>query len=254
MVTAAATKQIIVNKIPYASNQPIMCLNGLFFACQYKNDHIFPSHETSIDALIEFVSAKLLESKSKEEKTSMITRSLSVDEDPTPKSLIEDEHVLLSLNRSRSQTVMFTKNSERKNSIRRRLFSDPSQNGPIANQNVIDPNLTSFLIPLTRKTYNDSNDNLLHDIDSTVSTKHTKQIEWAERYCNDYINTENLSNISELYIILNVLKKCNTAIILSLKLNLKNEISLTYQFLKSFKNNYMIAPVNKDYCMIMKAF
>jgi len=215
-------------------NQPIMCIDGMFFVCQYKGEYVLPLYETNISLLID---AMEIEKKFKDNR---------------------ENFEILFPSRNEKDDEWQIKLQKRMN-FRNRISSDSSavsnynNNVITTNQNIIDPALTSIVLPLLSKKQQKHCDRKYET--KNENCKYDKLLKSAEEYCIDYINTENIKNSCELQSILEVLCKYRQyAIIFALKIDNQNEITLTYQFLKSFKNNYMIAPVNRDYCMIMKAF
>lgn len=83
---------------------------------------------------------------------------------------------------------------------------------------------------------------------------YTEQLEWLERNFNDYVNTECVSTLAEVELLLESLIKSHTCILVTIETNNKGELHVSYQFLNNFKNEYMIFPVKKDYCILMKTF
>ena len=153
------------------------------------------------------------------------------------------------------------KNPRTKRNVRRRLFSDvtvkPKECIPKEEHHIFDPSVTSFMIPLLK-----DNQKIMQQSSSTCFRKETNAIEktfqhmqWVKKYCNDYVNNENIKTLADLYIILQtMLKKCLTILFSMKRSSIEDEIILSYQFLKKFRTNYMIAPLKKDYLMIMKIF
>ena len=153
------------------------------------------------------------------------------------------------------------KNPKTRRNIRRRLFSDVTDKSkeriPKEEYHIFDPSVTSFMIPLLKdnqKIVQQSSGSCFRNETNAIE-KAFQHIQWVKKYCNDYVNNENIKTLADLQIILHtMLKKC-LAILFTMKRSSKeDEIILSYQFFKKFKTNYMIAPLNKDYLMIMKTF
>lgn len=100
----------------------------------------------------------------------------------------------------------------------------------------------------------DINENIVENVDTRKQEELELQIEWVRKHCSDYINTETVTNCTDLKSLLDVLMKVTTAALVTLKIVNENEITVTYQFMEQFKRNYMFIKISPGYAMLMKAF
>lgn len=157
--------------------------------------------------------------------------------------------------RFQGQSVLFC-NTYIRRTARRRLFSGAdgkSQKHVLKEeQNVFDPSITSFIVPLLEQKARSKN---CRREKTNVVDNIIKHMQWAKLHCKDYVNSESIENSSDFQVLIEtILKNCWT-VLFTIKYEAKdNEILLSYQFLKKFRSNYMIAPIDNEYMMIMKTF
>lgn len=70
----------------------------------------------------------------------------------------------------------------------------------------------------------------------------------------DYIHTEQATNVSEVEIFVDVMLSSRVPVQMTFKVNSPTDINITYQFLPTFKEEYMILNISKTHCMVMRAF
>ena len=157
--------------------------------------------------------------------------------------------------RFQDQSVLFCNSYIRRNA-RRRLFSGPDDKSRKhvlkGEQNVFDPSITSFIVPLLEQKVKSKN---CKREKTNVVDNIIKHMQWAKIHCKDYVKSENIENTSDFQVLIEtILKNCWT-VLFTVKYEAKdNEFLLSYQFLKKFRSNYMIAPIDNEHMMIMKTF
>ena len=81
-----------------------------------------------------------------------------------------------------------------------------------------------------------------------------KMFSWIKGEGLDYVHTEKAANLADVETILDVMLSFTIPIQLTFKVNSSTDISITYQFLPKFKEDYMILKINRNHCMVMRAF
>ena len=80
------------------------------------------------------------------------------------------------------------------------------------------------------------------------------QLHWMKTQGDDCVALENLKDIPEVVKFLRVLTGFTTPAALEFKLNQSGTITISYQFLHNFKNDYMMLKVKDNYCMFLSPF
>ena len=96
----------------------------------------------------------------------------------------------------------------------------------------------------------------LHD-DRKLSQKRRELMKMMSWVCDegyDYIHSEQVKNLSEAEIFLDVMLSSTIPVQMTLKVNSPTDINITYQFLPTFKEEYMVLNISKTHCMVMRAF
>lgn len=96
----------------------------------------------------------------------------------------------------------------------------------------------------------------LHD-DRKLSQKRRELMKMMSWVCDegyDYIHSEQVKNLSEAEIFLDVMLSSAVPVQMTLKVNSPTDINITYQFLPTFKEEYMVLNISKTHCMVMRAF
>lgn len=81
-----------------------------------------------------------------------------------------------------------------------------------------------------------------------------KMMSWMCDEGYDYIHTEQATNVSEVEIFVDVMLSSRVPVQMTFKVNSPTDINITYQFLPTFKEEYMILNISKTHCMVMRAF
>jgi len=100
----------------------------------------------------------------------------------------------------------------------------------------------------------DMNENLLGEVDTKKHSELEPQIQWLQQNLGDYVNTETVRNCAQLHTLLNILLKMPSATLVTMKIESPSDISVTYQFMDKFKQDYMVVKINPGYAMLMKTF
>ena len=80
------------------------------------------------------------------------------------------------------------------------------------------------------------------------------QINWMKVQGNDFVALETLCSIKEIVIMVRVFLESKTPVALKFKLNHNSTVTVSYQILPDFKNDFMMLKVNNKYCMFMSPF
>ena len=81
-----------------------------------------------------------------------------------------------------------------------------------------------------------------------------KMAAWCCEEGADYVNTETVQNVAEAEVLLDIMLASCVPVHLSFKVNSPSDITITYQFLHTFKHEYMVLKISKTHCMVMRAF
>ena len=81
-----------------------------------------------------------------------------------------------------------------------------------------------------------------------------KMMSWICDEGYDYIHTEQAKNLTEVELYIDVMLSSSVPALMTFKVNSPIDISVTYQFLPTFKEEYMILNISKTHCMVMRAF
>ena len=80
------------------------------------------------------------------------------------------------------------------------------------------------------------------------------QIDWVKEQGEDYVALETLDSIEEIILLLGVFMSSKTPAALGFKINHNSTITVSYQFLHNFKNDFMMLKVDDKYCVFISPF
>lgn len=81
-----------------------------------------------------------------------------------------------------------------------------------------------------------------------------KMMSWISDEGYDYIHSEKVKNISEVEVFIDVMLSASVPVQMTFKVNSPTDINITYQFLNTFKDDFMVLTISKTHCMVMRAF
>ncbi|XP_065669245.1 uncharacterized protein LOC100209369 isoform X1 [Hydra vulgaris] len=81
-----------------------------------------------------------------------------------------------------------------------------------------------------------------------------KMFSWQIGESLDYVHTEKAESLVDVETILDVMLTSTIPIQVTFKVNSSIDISITYQFLPKFKDEYMVLKISRTHCMVMRAF
>lgn len=81
-----------------------------------------------------------------------------------------------------------------------------------------------------------------------------KMMSWISDEGYDYIHSEKVKNISEVEVFIDVMLSSSIPVQMTFKVNSPTDINITYQFLNTFKDDFMVLTISKTHCMVMRAF
>lgn len=117
----------------------------------------------------------------------------------------------------------------------------------------------SILLPLRSDTLGEFEEEVLDSVfvDEKICDFRNRlidQMNWMKTQGNDCVALETLSSITELVMLVRVFLKSKTPAALEFKVNHNATITVSYQFLNDFKNDFMMLKVHDKYCMFMSPF
>ncbi|XP_057303524.1 uncharacterized protein LOC130640928 isoform X3 [Hydractinia symbiolongicarpus] len=244
----STSDKMFVNNNQMAIDQPFICVDGYMLSCQYDGESCTPVFGIDIDQLLASVKSDL-------ENFNKMTPSIC----KTPSKSDKIGLIKTSPRSRRPSKPLFQRQNSKDTTVRRNLFTDAEHFSGVSCQTLDQPIRNSFILPLKGRRTTSIDDENVSDISEKNISKSRKaelstQVKWVEEHGSDYINTETVSNCSELLMLLNILMKSTHAALVTVKVNTTTEIAVTYQFMKKFKQDYMIVRINKGCCMLMKAF
>jgi len=212
---------------------PIILVDGYTITCQYEDNKLIPKTTTSLNDVLTQVDDALHMRKTKNSKAIKSSPN-NREHSKSVTSFVEHlmEH---SEERKRSNTVTSDLESSLESSQESYILPNNKSKSPNIYETALRGELTK---------HSNQQKEILY----------TEQLEWLERNFNDYVNTECISTLAEVELLLESLIKSHTCILVTIETNNKGKLHVSYQFLNNFKNEYMIFPVKKDYCILMKTF
>ena len=87
-----------------------------------------------------------------------------------------------------------------------------------------------------------------------LRTKYAEQLTWFKENGRDFVALESMQTLSEVTALLFVLAESKTPTLIRIRVNCSQIITLSYQFLDKFKQEFMMLKVNESYCMFMAPF
>jgi len=81
-----------------------------------------------------------------------------------------------------------------------------------------------------------------------------KMMSWICDEGYDYIHNEKVKNLSETEVFIDVMLSSAVPVQMTFKVDSPTDINITYQFLPTFKEEYMVLNISKTHCMVMRAF
>ena len=93
--------------------------------------------------------------------------------------------------------------------------------------------------------------------DRKLSQKRRELMKMMSWICDEgfeYIHSEKVKNLSEAEVFIDVMLSSTIPVQMTFKVNTPTDINITYQFLPTFKEEYMVLNISKTHCMVMRAF
>lgn len=81
-----------------------------------------------------------------------------------------------------------------------------------------------------------------------------KMMSWICDEGYEYIHSEKVKNLSETEVFIDVILSSAVPVQMTFKVDSPTDINITYQFLPTFKEEYMVLNISKTHCMVMRAF
>ena len=118
---------------------------------------------------------------------------------------------------------------------------------------------TSILLPLRTDTLENVGEEELNDVfvDEAITRQQERlaeQIKWMKTQGRDCVALETLSSVKEIVRMVQLFLKSQTPSALEFKVNHNSSITVSYQVLHDFKNDFMMLKVKDKYCMFMSPF
>ena len=85
-------------------------------------------------------------------------------------------------------------------------------------------------------------------------SKFKGQIEWVRDKGNDFVAMETLTSILEVTALFRAILDIKIPIAIGVKVGKDTRITVSYQFVDDFKQEYMMLRLNSDYCFFMPPF
>ena len=118
---------------------------------------------------------------------------------------------------------------------------------------------TSVLLPLRNDTLENVGEEDVEDVfeNETISKLKDRladQMNWMKTQGEDCVALETLCSIQEIIAMVQVFLRSKTPAELKFKVNHDSTVTVSYQFLHDFKNDFMMLKVRDKYCMFMSPF
>ena len=138
------------------------------------------------------------------------------------------------------------------------MFTDTSiykrnrrQSGPsIISENSTTPSILLEIAPDAE--YKHITDRHVDD-EKTLQTKFEDQINWVTKD-QDFVSMETLKSLDEFEILLEVVHKCGYPIALTVRQNNDRTYTVLYQFVETFRQEFMMLRVGGTHCLFLNPF
>ena len=87
-----------------------------------------------------------------------------------------------------------------------------------------------------------------------LRTKYAEQLAWFRDNGRDFVALETMKTLTEASALLSVLVENKSPTLVQLKVTCSQTITVSYQFLDKFKQEFMMLKVSDSYCMFMAPF
>lgn len=90
--------------------------------------------------------------------------------------------------------------------------------------------------------------------ETNLRKQYAEQLKWVKENGQDFVALESMKTAREVSALLFALAENKAPTLVQLKINCNEKITVSYQFLDKFKQEFMMLKVSKDYFMFMVPF
>jgi len=116
-----------------------------------------------------------------------------------------------------------------------------------------DANLTTSVL-LEVEAGDENNNGKSNLNENLLKQKFYDQIDWVKKEKSEYVSMETLKSYVELKIFLQVMLKVTQPFAVQIKVNQDNTITITYQLIEKFKQQFMMIKIGEKHCLFLEPF